>query len=345
MHTLTRSASLTDYEHIARSVGLDPFRMLRMAKLPAKVLDDPNSMISVGSVGRLLDESARLSGQEAFGLLLAETRSLGNLGMLALLIREEPTLRAAVQSCVRYMRLHNAGVHLRLDDAGDLVLLHVSANMPRVGVCRQAMEQSICIGLRILRVLSRDAFRPVKISFTHERPASLEVHRRVLGTAVEFLQESNAIVCRGRDLDMPIAAADPALNREARRLLDVQLTDLPDEPAQRARQIVRMLLPSGLCSVDRVAQHLGMHRRTLNRHLAAEGESVTTIIDAVRAELAKQYLGNSKRRLYEVADLLGFSSAGDFSRWFRGQFGTTPSDWATHYRERKAVVARPISHK
>ena len=98
MHALTRSASLTDYEHVARSVGLDPFRMLRMAKLPARVLDDPNMMISADSVGWLLEESARLSGQEAFGLLLAETRSLANLGMLALVIREEPTLRAAVQS-------------------------------------------------------------------------------------------------------------------------------------------------------------------------------------------------------------------------------------------------------
>src|SRR5678815_3628748 len=123
MHALTRSASLTDYEQVARSVGLDPFRMLRMAKLPAKALDDPNLLISADSVGWLLEESARLSGQEAFGLLLAETRSLGNLGMLALLIREEPTLRAAVQSLVRYMRLQNAGVQLRLDDPGDAVML------------------------------------------------------------------------------------------------------------------------------------------------------------------------------------------------------------------------------
>ena len=97
-----------------------------------------------------------------------------------------------------------------------------------------------------------------------------------------------------------------------------------------------MLLPSGLCSVDRVAQHLGMHRRTLNRHLATEGESVKSIINAVRAELAQEYLANSKRKLYEVADLLGFSSAGAFSRWFRSQFGKTPSDWAAHYRESKA---------
>ena len=146
------------------------------------------------------------------------------------------------------------------------------------------------------------------------------------------------MVCRARDLDMPIPAADPTLNREVKRWLDMQLANLRDEPAERARQIVRMLLPSGLCSVDRVAQHLGMHRRTLNRHLAAEGESVTTIINAVRAELAQEYLANSKRKLYEVAELLGFSSAGDFSRWFRGQFGMTPSEWAARYRESKAAA-------
>jgi len=341
MESLTRSASLTDYEHVARSVGLDPFRMLRMAKLPARVLGDPNLMISADSVGRLLEESARLSGQEAFGLLLAENRSLANLGMLALVIREEPTLRAAIQSFVRYMRLHNAGVQLRLDDAGDFVLLHV--NVQRHGVWRQSIEQSTGVVLRLLGVLSRNSFRPVRISFTHEPPARMEVHRRVLGTAIAFSQEHNAIACRGRDLDMPIPAADPTLNREVKRWMDAQLANLRDEPAQRARQIVKMLLPSGLCSVDRVAQHLGMHRRTLNRHLAAEGESVTTIVNTVRAELAEEYLANSKRRLYEVAELLGFATAGDFSRWFRARFGRTPSDWAAHYRASKAAD-RPIPH-
>jgi AraC-like DNA-binding protein len=345
VYTLTRSASLTNYEQVARSVGLDPFRMLRMAKLPARALDDPNMMISADSLGWLLEESARLSGQEAFGLLLAETRSLANFGMLALLMREEPTLRAALQSCARYMRLHNAGVQLRLEDVGDLVLLHVGVNMQgHLGVWRQAIEQTTGIGLRTLSMLTHNTFRPVRVSFTHERPANLEVHHRVLGTAIEFSQEFNAIVCRRRDLDMPIPAADPALHRELKRSLDMQLANFRDEPTQQTRLIVKMLLPSGLCSVDGVAQHLGMHRRTLNRHLAAEGESVTTVINAARAELAEEYLANSKRRLYEVAELLGFSSAGDFSRWFRGQFGKTPSAWAAHYRESKAI-ARPIAQK
>ena len=333
MHALTRSASLTDYEVVARSLGLDPFRMLRMAKLPSNALEDPNMMINASSVGWLLEESARLSGEEAFGLLLAERRGLANFGMLALVMRDEPTLRAALQSCIRYMRLHNAGVQLRIEDAGDVMLLHVGMNMQRRGVWRQAIEMSTGILLRTLQMLSCNAFRPASISFTHEQPASFKVHRRVLGTPIDFSQECNAIVCRSSDLDMPIPAADPVLMLEVKRWLDMQLTNLRDELAQQVREIIRMLLPSGLCSLDRVAQHLGMHRRTLNRRLAAEGEGFRTIFNGVRAELAQEYLANSKRKLYEVAELLGFSSPGAFSHWFRDQFGKTPSEWAAHYQE------------
>ncbi|MDT4819463.1 HTH-type transcriptional regulator VirS [compost metagenome] len=333
MGNLTRSASLTDYAHVARAVGLDPLRMLKLARLPAEVLDDPNLMISVDSVGWLLEESARLSGQEAFGLLLAETRSLSNLGMLALVLRDEPTLRAVMQAFVRYTRLHNAGVQPRIEEAEEFTLLHVEMQFQRHGLWRQATEQSIGIGIRAMRMLMRDAFQPVKISFTHERPRSLEVHRRVLKTPMDFSQEFNAIVCRSRDLDKPVPDADPKLNREVKRWLDMQLAGLGDEPRDRARQIIKILLPTGACSVERVAQHLGMHRRTLNRHLATAGESVTSVISAVRAELAEEYLSGDTRKLYEVADLLGFASGADFSRWFRARFGLPPTEWIARHRQ------------
>jgi len=343
MSNLIRSASLADYETIARAVGLDPLRMLRLAKLPPRVLDDPNLLISVDSVCWLLEESARVSGQEAFGLLMAEHRGLADLGMLAMVMREEPTLRAAMESSARYMRIHNAGVQMRLEDAGDLVLLHVEMKLKHPGLWRQAVEMSTGIGFRAFRALARDAFKPVTICFSHERPAKLDVHRRVFATALDFAQEFNAIVCRSRDVDLPLAAATPKLNREVKRWLDMQMVDLGDEPLDRARQVIRILLPTGTCSVERVAQHLGMHRRTLNRRLAEVGESGISVVNAVRVELAEEYLTTSKRKLYEIAELLGFTSGADFSRWFRAQFGMPPSEWATQHRERAAADTYPTA--
>ncbi|MNF68674.1 HTH-type transcriptional regulator VirS [compost metagenome] len=343
MSNLIRSASLTDYEHIARSVGLDPLRMLRLAKLPPQVLDDPNLLVSIDPVCWLLEESARVSGQEAFGLLMAERRSLTDLGMLALVMREEPTLRAAMESSARYMRIHNAGVHVRLEDSGDLVLLHLEMKLKHPGLWRQAVEMSTGIGVRSFRALARDAFKPVTICFSHDRPDRLNVHRRVLGTALDFGREFNAIVCRSRDVDLPLFEATPKLNREVKRWLDLQMADQGDEPLDRARQIIKILLPTGTCSVESVAQHLGMHRRTLNRRLAEVGESGLSVINAVRVELAEEYLTTSKRKLYEIAELLGFTSGADFSRWFRVQFGMPPSEWATQHRERATADTYPTA--
>ncbi|MCY1173740.1 Helix-turn-helix domain protein [compost metagenome] len=86
-----------------------------------------------------------------------------------------------------------------------------------------------------------------------------------------------------------------------------------------------------------------MHRRTLNRRLAEVGETGLSVVNAVRVELAEEYLLSSKRKLYEIAGLVGFSSGADFSRWFRHQFGMSPSEWAIQHRSSAVVGASQLT--
>ena len=96
------------------------------------------------------------------------------------------------------------------------------------------------------------------------------------------------------------------------------------------------LLPSGRCSIEQVAQHLGMDRRTVRRHLAGDAETFSSIVDAVRVELATRYLTTTGRPLVEVADLLGFSGLSALSRWFSGCFDCSASAWRAAHRGRLA---------
>lgn len=324
---LTRGATLTGYEALARSLGLDPVRMMKSAGLPTATLSDKDTLVSIDAVATLLEASARESGQEAFGLLLAETRRFSNLGVLAAVLREEPTLRAALESLGRYMCTQNGGLRLWMDDMGQFTMVFLALRLQKKGASRQGIEMAAGVTLRTLRALTTDTFEPVGFCFNHGRPDSLEVHKRVLGAPIDFLHPFNAIVCRSRDLDMPIPSADPELGRALKRWLDQQLAESKDAPLDRVRQVVRVLIPSGTCSVERVADQLGTHRRTLNRQLAASGESVSTVIEGVRAEMAKSLLTGGVRTLYEVGNLLGFASGAEFSRWFRGHFGMTASEW------------------
>ena len=85
-----------------------------------------------------------------------------------------------------------------------------------------------------------------------------------------------------------------------------------------------LLLPRGHCRVETVAQHLGIDRRTVSRHLGAEGTTFRELVERVRGDLSSRYLKEGSRPLAEISTLLGFSAPSAFSRWHRQQFGTPP---------------------
>src|SRR6516165_5459690 len=116
MPRLVRAAVLNDYVDVARSVGLDPYRMIAAHGLPPGCLRDPELRIPMTAVARLFEDSAARSGRSDFALKLAERRSLSNVGALALLVREQPTMRKALEALADYMHLHSDGLRLTIDE-------------------------------------------------------------------------------------------------------------------------------------------------------------------------------------------------------------------------------------
>ncbi|WP_423132934.1 helix-turn-helix domain-containing protein [Gordonia malaquae] len=65
-------------------------------------------------------------------------------------------------------------------------------------------------------------------------------------------------------------------------------------------------------------------------------------LDLVRADKVGPWMVASRRHtLTEIADLLAFSSPGNFSRWFRTRFGRSPSQWrAAHAADRSRATPK-----
>ena len=326
MSILVRSASLTLYDVVARRAGLDPARMLREFGLPVRCLEDPDIKVPVEAVRQLLEASAQRSCVEAFGLLMAEARRLSHLGPLGLLIREQPTLRLAIEALVRYGRQLNEALFLTVEETGQVVVLREEVIAGGMGSVRQSTELAIGVAFRTLTTFLGPDWRPRRVCFAHDAPSDRSVHTRVFGPNVEFGHDFNGIVCARRDLEAPNPNADPELARLARRLLEVQPAGAKQAMAAQVRELVVMLLGTGTCTVERIAQHLGVDRRTVHRHLQTEGESFSAIVERVRRELADRYVRDGHRALADISSLLGFAAPSGFSRWYRKQFGAVASD-------------------
>lgn len=95
--------------------------------------------------------------------------------------------------------------------------------------------------------------------------------------------------------------------------------------------LVLELLPSGVVSLERVAQRMALGKRTLERRLSEEGYPFSKIVRDCRKDMAIHYLANTPLPLTEVGLLLGYREVNSFYRAFKEWVGCTPQE----YRDRK----------
>jgi AraC-like DNA-binding protein len=327
MPHLIRGACLTGYIEVARLVGLEPYRMVEAFGLPRACLHEPDLKFSLRVIIRLLEASAKAAKIDNFGLRLSERRLLSNLGPVGLMAREQPTVRKAIETLARYIGLHSDGIIVRLEERNDSLVINPVVAIRRSVPMRQMTELSVGVTFRILRIFLGDAWKPQVVSFTHGPPRSREVHVRIFGSRTEFGQDFNGIVCRVRDLDKPIPASDPVMARYIKQYLELIGARTNTTASDKVREFVWMLLPAGHCSIEHVAHHMGVDRRTIHRRLRNEGTTFSSIVEDVRTETVGRYLEDPNRPLYLITQMLGFSALSAFSRWFQDRYGSSASQW------------------
>ena len=335
MAELMRVAALTGYFEVARSVGIDPLPLLRSAGLSRAMLLNPEQVIPARAAIRLLETSAEVSGCATFGLRMAQFRSLADLGMISLLIAHQSTLRDALEVLASYRNRINSTLVLIIDQQGDTVVLREDFALDPPLLSRQASDLALGVLARMGAAVLESQWHPECACFNYAEPSpsDLDVYRQLFRCRLAFACEFNGIVLNAADLDRPSPRADPALARHAGTLIGSVMEPEPRTLTQEVEQSILLLLPTGRVSIKASAAALGVNLRTLQRGLDAEGTSFSEILGRIRAQLVSQHLANPKMRMTDIADLLGYSSLGAFTRWHSQAFGRSPSD------ARKALAA------
>jgi AraC-like DNA-binding protein len=327
-----RAATLDGYVELGRSCGFDPSRLMSGVGLDVADLAVPDKWISAGSVARLLELSAAEAGRDDFGLRMAEYRRLATLGPLSVVLREEPDLRRALRLLVRYEHSYNEALRLRLTEANGLATITLWFEFAEPAPTRQALDLAVATLLGIIRAVVRETWEPLTISFSHGPPARTDTLLRLLGPRVQFDQQFTGLVFYASELDAKNTMADPLLQPYSRQFLRSLPSRRAAGPTDEVRRRIELLLPLGRCSVDHVARSLGITRRTLHRHLTAQGTTFSDLVDTTRAGLSERYLANDRYSMTDISQLLGFAAPSAFSRWFRQRFEISPTDWRARAR-------------
>lgn len=327
MSTLIRSALLVKFADIARTLGVDPARMIDQAGANWSRDSSPDLHVPESWLANALESTEKKAGCPSVGLLMSEAWRLSDFGPISLLLQHQPTLRHALGQLETYRHLVSESVAVHVEEIDDIAIVHLKLITERPNPGRQPVELFIGNFLCLMRSILGGKARPRSIHFSHPAPASLHIHHRVFGTKVDFGCDFDGVILDRQDLDRPNPLGDINLSRYAKDFVDQFSREKQVSTVSNVRRALHLLLPLGRTGIDQVGQKLGMSPRTLQRRLELEGEGFSSVLNDVRSGLARRYLEDHRYPVAQIAILLGFSEASTFSRWFTAQFGEAPRRW------------------
>lgn len=324
---------MSGYGALMRELGIDPLPMLHRYAITLGTLDDPEALVSLESVIRLLEESAVATGCLGFGLRLADRYDAGLLGLAAIVIQNAPTVAQAIADAARYLCLHSPAFEVTLDKFSELfkdcVAVRFEIRLSEYLEQRQTMDACIGHMVQISRLLSGNHAYLRGVSLPHAPLASESLYRSFFGVPVFFAQPYAAL-----HLDrMALSVVPKSVNPMVRQLaLDHIAKSSPSNfqsLTAQVRHALKRTLGAGRGTKLEVAELLGMHPRTLQRRLERENGTFEAIREQIYKEAALRYLRETRIPLKQLAGALGFSEQSAFNRSCRRWFNATPGEIRT----------------
>lgn len=308
-----------------RSFGVDFHDALEVAGLPADAFDPPDGRLPYAELGDLLGACERLTGCDHILLEAARHVGLDDMGLAGRLARCSDSAGEALQKLCDHYTLQATASILSVVTSGTYARLAFAVVHPGMNGTRQFQVGAMTVALNMLRELCGPGFLPTVVTFACRSPSSPKSLHAFFRAPLQFDSDESAVVFERHWLDRPVPQVYPQIRQKVEHEIRQQRRALIADLPATVSLLVRKQLVSGEVTMDGVAGRLGMHRRSLDRHLGRHGVSFRELKESVQCQMACQLLLDTQLQVQHVADALLFSSAANFATAFRRWTGMTPS--------------------
>ncbi|RZI86646.1 MAG: AraC family transcriptional regulator [Rubrivivax sp.] len=285
------------------------------------------SVIRRDALARLMRRCVDLAAPEHhFPLVLGELFAFDHLPALETFLATSPTLRHALPA-LQWTGMTMPNMSLRVEEQGPQSLLLLDIDLlEKDPVVRGYFVESVVAAIsKIVRLAVGQTDLVEYIDLQHQPNALFLANASTLLAPIRTGQARDAAVFATRLLDMPLPGAAPGLHQRAQDLLNQQLpvtgSGLVGQIEQQFRQS-----PALLClGIERMAERLDIHPRTLQRRLRDEGQAYSDIQSRCRLDLAKAALRGPQCHIESLSTELGFADRHSFTRAFKRWTGLSPS--------------------
>jgi AraC-like DNA-binding protein len=312
---------------VAETHGLTQQACLKDSGICADNLSSAHNLIETRQELQVIRNIIQQLGSEVpLGVETGLRHHITTFGAWGFAMLSSPSIRAAINIALKYLRLSSVFCHLNMVEEGDKTLLLID---------HQSLPEDLQYFLAerdftTLMSLQRDIL-PLQLpvfSLEVALPAPVYTDRfpEMTGYAVKFDQPRSCITVNTSLLEMPLPQADPfTLARYEAEC--VQLLARRETLGRYSQKIQHHLLaqPAQMPTINDMASRLNINTRTLQRQLAEEGFTYEHLVEGVREDLAENLLMQTSLSIEQIAENLGYSEVSAFSRAFKRWKGIAPT--------------------
>jgi AraC-like DNA-binding protein len=321
-----KSEIIRGVDLVVSQLGHDPEQLYESAGLDALLFQKGGTMVPYPALVHLLDFGAKTLAIDDFGVRIGSVKSSFPVGLLSPFLIHSVDVRSAITSICENIRLINEGVEWKLSiDSGVASLTRIEKCKSEGGIHMLAASMVKC--LKLLRYLCGDQHKNFNVSLPFQNERKLAIYQEAFGNSVRLGVQHAKIEFPVEYLDIPISTGSKE-NYDLIKSWVFSGESIKDPDfCYIVKALIRHEIAKGDCDRESAARFLSMHPKKMQRELVRYGTSFRQLRAEVKLDLAESLLRNSDVSLVSISESLGFSEPCVFTRWFKGVYNKTPSDW------------------
>ena len=299
-------------------------------------LDDlraEHTKIDNATFNHVMREIIAMTGDPDMGLHAGEYLNLAAAGIVLQIMQASQNVEEALQFVCSLANLGCSSLPMHLLVEGDQLALILEPEAlwweQAPEVVKQVIDGVFTFTLREIATLILHAYRPIKVEYAYPQTRDVSERERVFGAPVYFDAARTAIFLPRQILDQPILSSDYELLELLVGYAEKKLHAMERESsfASIVRRTILNLVKPQFPTIEEVAANLNQSVRTLQRKLKEEKITFKEVLEGIKFELSKVYLGRPQLSVAEISDLLQYAEPSGFIRSFKRWTGYTPQQF------------------
>ncbi|GGE64385.1 AraC family transcriptional regulator [Streptosporangium jomthongense] len=320
-----------------RTLGLDERDLLMRVGLDPVRLKSADVRVSQAQASEFVTRAMIESGEPGLGIMLASDLTLPLHGSLGIAVMSSRTLRDALELMTRYLTLRAPHLSVSCQQRGDSMYYTIRCD-DDPGPLQRFVMDAMLFGCAFMgKQLTGAAIEGMRILRKGPEPSSFQRFRPHIPAPVDYDAPEDALVIPANGLSAPTRFSDDQLAESSRAQCEDALRQLTEDAGFdcRVRRVIETSYPFPP-KLARVAATLFVSERTLKRRLQEENASFQNLVDQVRLERARELLTGTRMNLNQIADVLGYADAANFTRAFKRWTGLSPSQYRSRSTEQQS---------